>query len=563
MKAKLKKIIKAIDARFLGGKIIILYFNLRNNKKKAFFGKRKAVIVTEPVVDMVLMQYNQSDYMQYQFYDLAVRYLAIDEYYGNNTIGFDLYKKMHTLGGNYGQNNQTEEYYKARRKRKKVAKYGIVKEEHSIEQFQQLIKSYDDNGYDASSVIMADKNMLSMNGSHRISLAVYREQELMNVEIHNLLFKRRFSYDWFWQVGFSRQELDIIDTTMKNILEDCKKKLGEFYFILYPPAYNYFDEIVRDIDQFDVGNIVVTEYDDYLLQKEDFIGFIRAVYAFDSILPRNFERKLYYILQASTYIDGKLPMRLVRARISNPMYRLKSDNGLPESINTVRLKEAIRCRYKIREEKFTKHYVGDYAHDVIIHSTDNYLSNKAVRLLTDIDRDITELFVRLKSYNYCILETSLDKLSQDFPKSFYLNEDIDIFVKADDLEKVSREIALYCEEKYNSEWLSVENIVSDNGRRVRVLLKECLIIMFDLMVKLPELKPSYIDIALQNSIEKDFKHLSADDEIIVRLCKYVSSPQKTWHADYIKKCGKHRQELNYDAFVNEKKVKKVYDSIFN
>ena len=97
------------------------------------------------------------------------------------------------------------------------------------------------------------------------------------------------------------------------------------------------------------------------------------LYSFDSISQENFERKLQYILNASVIHNGQVTYRKVRLEIHNPKYRLKSDNGLPESVVTVRLKEAIRNRYKVKEERFNRRYAGDYDHDVIIHSTDNYL----------------------------------------------------------------------------------------------------------------------------------------------------------------------------------------------
>lgn len=410
IKKNIKKFVGKLDRKLFGGKFRSAYFAYLENKKKQFFKTKNISIICEPVPDMLLMQYNLKDYQQYQFYDLAVRYLAIEEYYGKNNYGFQLYKKMHYLGGNYGQNNMTEEYYNKMRKKNKTVKYGLVKEEHSIEQFQALINAYETKGYDPSSIIMADKNLLSMNGSHRIALAVYRGQEFINTEVHNTEFRRRFSYDWFWKVGFDNEELHIIKNTQDLLLNRARELIGDYYCILYPPAYEYFDEITRDLSELDPDNIVVTGIHDYQWDTNNFIAFLHAIYSFDSILKKNLERKIFYILKATDIVDKQVPFRIVSVKIRNPLYRLKSDNGMPESMATVRLKEVIRDRYKLRNAKFSEHFIGDYAHDVIIHSTDNYLSNKAMRLLLSINKDLSDLITVWNDFSYAVIESGIEKL---------------------------------------------------------------------------------------------------------------------------------------------------------
>lgn len=561
MRIFIKKLVKYLDSRVFHGRVRTLYSTYTIKKKKQFFRHKRTAVIMEPVTDMILMQTNTSDYLQYQGYDLAVRYLAICEYYGQNDIGFSLYKKMHTMGGNYGEVNKTEEYYEKERKRKRTVKYGAVREEHSIEQFSRLIDSYESNGYKADSLVMADKNLLSMNGSHRIALAIYREQEFINTEIHDLVFSRRFSLNWFWQMGFSLKEIHLISDTMNTIIAKSKAMIGNFYCILFPPAYKFFDEIMADIGAFEPSNIQCLGYEDIKLEEADFVGFLRLIYSFDSISAKNLERKLFYILRASTKCTGLLPIRILTLKIQEPMYRLKYDNGLPESLATVRLKEAIRGRYKVRDKKFSKHYVGDYAHDVIIHSTDNYISNKALGVLLNLDRDISELFQTLEQYNYCLLESSVDKLGSNFPKSFLYNEDIDILITDNELEKITTVIEEYCKRKYSLPWIHIEKNSSTNGRRVRVMLCDSMIVMFDLMTKLPGLKSEYVDVMIGRSIEAGFKHLCIQDEIAVRLCKYAETPSKKWHARFIVEHEKDYGDLDYNVFVNSGKIKRLYDGI--
>lgn len=244
------------------------------------------------------------------------------------------------------------------------------------------------------------------------------------------------------------------------------------------------------------------------------------------------------------------------------MYRLKADSGMPESIAMVRLKDTIRERYKVKNEKFTKHYVGDYSHDVIIHSTDNYLSNKAVKLLLEINKDISDLFDILRNYDYSILESGTDKISSRFPHNFYLNDDIDIFVRRDELEKIFKIIYDYSKQHFNYQWVSIVAETSPYGKRVRILLKNCLIIMFDLMICLPGLKDKYISDCIINSEYDTYRHLCMEDELTVRLAKYSAAPSKVWHADFINKNQK-KFVFNEEAFLNPHKMKKLYKKIIS
>ena len=91
IKKNIKKFVGKLDRKLFGGKFRSAYFAYLENKKKQFFKTKNISIICEPVPDMLLMQYNLKDYQQYQFYDLAVRYLAIEEYYGKNNYGFQLY----------------------------------------------------------------------------------------------------------------------------------------------------------------------------------------------------------------------------------------------------------------------------------------------------------------------------------------------------------------------------------------------------------------------------------------------------------------------------------------
>ena len=558
MKKKIKQFLKILDSNVFNGHLRKIYEKLKENQKKQFFHGKKSVVVEQSVPDLILMQYNTNEYMEYQFFDVGVRYLAIENYYKKNGFGYYLYKKMHTNGGNYGHNNKTEEYYKRMQKKKKTATYGNIREEHSIEQFKKLIQSYDEKGYDENSFIMCDRNLLNMNGAHRLSLAIYRNQEFINVDVHDIEFKRRFNIDWFWRNDFTNKELELIKNTTDSIIQQSHRAIGDFYCILYPPAEPYFDEIIADINFMDKDNIRVTGYNDYNVETQQFVNYLRAVYSFDSILKNNLDRKIDYILSVSNIVDNKVHYRTLSLEVNNPLYRLKYDNGKPESYAIVKLKENIRTRYKNRNPQLNVHRKGDYDHDVIIHSTDNYLSNKAFRLIEDVDYDLTALFNALEEVKYAVIESGIEKLCKEFPKKFYLTEDIDILIDAIDIEKAITITLLFCEKHFVGEWYHIDKIHSENGIRVRVWLKDCVIIMFDFMDKMTGLTEVFCKKSLSNAQKSamGYKYLMIENELTFRTAKYIQNPEKEWHLDFLKK-NKDKIKLVEEDFKDFKAAKKV------
>ena len=82
-------------------------------------------------------------------YDMIVRLLAIENYYGKNEYGFNLYRKM------------------------QAARIGIDSVEPAVFRFRKLIESYENNGYDSSSEIELDSCLHLYDGSHRMAMALY------------------------------------------------------------------------------------------------------------------------------------------------------------------------------------------------------------------------------------------------------------------------------------------------------------------------------------------------------------------------------------------------------
>ena len=535
----IKRLLSKIDRVVFKGRLKRFYIKIKSKKKKnettfSFFKGKESVTLKEPIYDLILMQYNNMDYSAYAFYDLAVRTLALEEYYGKNTIGYDYYKKMHTIGGNYGQENLTEKYYEKMRKENKTPQFGAVIEQHSIEQFSELIQSVDSNGFDENTVVMADRNLVSMNGAHRIAVALYNDLEFIKVDVRNMIHKRRFTRDWFWLNNFTNEEICVLDEKINGIFTKCKEKIGSYYCILFPPAEEYFDDITNDISMIDPGNVVLEKYEDFEWEIADLKGFLRGVYFFDSINIENFKRKLYYIFRASNPIEGKVKFRVLSIKINNPKYRLKNDNGMPESLVTVRLKSIIRKRYREKDSKFTEHYVGDYAHDVIIHSSDNYISNKAFRALLSMPKDMTSVFSEMKAFDYAIAESTHDKISCEFPRNYFFFEDFDILVNEEDLEVIT-DVAYNGVMRIfgNINDVNVKKIETAEGMRIRIFYNGFTVTMFDFITGFKGIKKDVIKTFIEEKNGEDFFFLSIKNEIIYRINKFLDNSNKQYHKDFI------------------------------
>lgn len=389
LKAGTKKIFHIIVERlkrpFYNTKI---YKNKERERKEnlPFFKNRKYTRIQEPVSDLYLMQHNNAidSYMESVQYDAVVRYMAIENYYGEENGGFELYNRMNVKAGVYKSKKQGDS-----RTREKA----YQGEYHSEQVFRDLIESYENNGYMEGYPVWFDKTGLLINGSHRFALALYRNQEFIDVNICNWIHNRRWSLEWFWGNGFQADQIEGICCKEKQILDDIKKRIGSFYCILYPPAERYFEDITYDIKCIDRENIKVLNYQDYWVSKEDFLALTTVMYHFDSISKENLLEKQKCIVDSSEMHNGLLQYRVIELEVQNPKYHLKPSTGVTESVAMVRLKTAIRARYsdKVKKSEGLAHI--SYPHDIIIHSTDNYISNNAYRQLCAVKRDISECFL--------------------------------------------------------------------------------------------------------------------------------------------------------------------------
>lgn len=295
--------------------------------------------------DLFLAQYVNNDF---NAVDVAVKYLAIENYYGKNTYGFELYRKM------------------------QIKRIG----ENWTERFKNLIRSFE-GGMDMTSWIEADVNYSIHDGAHRLALALYHNYDNIHVRVFDVEVQRRtYNLEWFVDNGFTNEEIHLIHLKLMELLNTSRKP---YYCILWPPARNCYWQIIQQFEQIEHG-VHITNCDCLDVPKKDFKKFIYSIYETDDIMQYKLDLKYQRMLE-SLKIDKYQPttyqMLIVKFTIDNPDFRLKPITGLPQSKATMRMKKQIRGDFR---NKITNYY-----YDIMMHVTDNEIQN------SDVQRIINEI----------------------------------------------------------------------------------------------------------------------------------------------------------------------------
>lgn len=124
-------------------------------------------------------------------YNVALRWAAIDNYYGKCSQGFYLYRKAMALHANM----RTAEARK--------------------ESFKKLIQSCDEFGYDDKKQIIINDVYEIIDGEHRVTVGLYHGKQKIgctvylgeNLHSEKVLFTKRVLLEG----GFTKEEMDILD----------------------------------------------------------------------------------------------------------------------------------------------------------------------------------------------------------------------------------------------------------------------------------------------------------------------------------------------------------------
>jgi len=366
-----------------------------------------------PVRDIIMAQYKDHDYSDYQHCDMSVRYLAAMDILKHGKISGDLYYRMQKKSGF----DWTERY-------------------------TILVEKIKREGFDADTVVELDKNLIIMDGSHRITMAYILGKEFIKADIYDCIRDRGFDISFFWKEGFTPKECNDVLVTAGKILKDCNY---EFEGVIWPPAFKIADDIIDAISEWKKEDIHVLSYEDITLQKDDFFYLFRAIYHPDILDVAGADLKFKQIEQ-SMGEEKQYTIRRFRLSCSSPMISVNEKNYLPQSLAMKRLKTTMRARFEER--------IKNYQYDIILHISDNYLQSVFIKELFDLDRNVSDLIPILDEFPYTIIR-AFGRQHEKFPYSFYYFGDVDVLVEETHSDDLYEEVKEYMESKFCSGWQNI------------------------------------------------------------------------------------------------------------
>ena len=218
-----------------------------------------------------------------------------------------------------------------------------------------LIKS----GFDKLYPIKVFKNGELKDGSHRIACSLYFNINKIPITYLNTNKNIVYLLKWFKENNFTKKEIELIEQKYNNVILD--KNLF-FIITLWPPVYNYFNEIEKNINKkYNIIKTLNIKLNDSELKK-----LVYHQYKIDDIEKWKIDKKLEYMKSYDKEI------RILFVDFGFPDFRKKKNKKLI-SKKAEKIKKEIRNKYK---EK-----IDNYFHDIIIHIGDNYEHTKHIKQL--------------------------------------------------------------------------------------------------------------------------------------------------------------------------------------
>lgn len=444
----------------------------------------------------------------YKFYDIAVRLLAIEQFYGKNSIGYELYRKMQSASGF-----------------------------DWIPRFEKLIKSYENEGYDAANPIELDDHLTLMDGSHRLALAIYYNQEFLPATLYKNDRDRLWDYNWFWEMNYSPEECHLIHSRTRELFDSCRY---DFVGVIWPPAFHLRDEIINDLSSYlhdayypplQLSDCQVVSYFDVRLSKLDFSGFLRAMYHTDVMTEEGMQYKINCMVNCMPDKCNDFSVRIFYLKLLNPEITRNPKNNTAQSAQIAKIKKAIRNRYKDK--------VNNYEYDVVMHISDNYIQSKFCRLAVETSKDISKVMHGLnESYNYAVVKAE-KRLAPDFPYYYYYS-DVDMLIQEGKMNEAADFIYVELKKIYGEiDWWSVNKETRNDGTMmVNVFLRDFRMLCLHLQTADHfSASLSFNQACLSARVKSangQYYVLPPAYDMIIRAYEYVKKPHKDWHYQYIK-----------------------------
>lgn len=319
---------------------------IKRIKDKIYFAiTPPPAVIKRSVSDIII---SNSDGANLLRWDIAVKYLAIENYYGKNDFGFDMYARMQNL--RTGDNVADE----------------------AVKNFKNLIVSWEMNGYDEKSCIYLDSDFTLQNGAHRLAMALYHDMPYINTHLLHRDKPASFGRNWFKEKGFSETELAIIDNKAQELFRKSNKP---FTFIIWSPAVQLVNFILDDLSAYgEISNVRK-----YTCSKNEYEKIIRKIYSIDDIAKWKIDKKVEFF--------NKFKPEFICVDVLFPSHNFKLNNSGSDIVSTVCMsaKREIRAIYKDK--------IDNYIYDVILHACDNFrqtdLMNTYLSELTALNYTLT------------------------------------------------------------------------------------------------------------------------------------------------------------------------------
>ena len=445
-------------------------------------------------------------------YDIIVRLLAVECFYGENDFGWELYLKQ--------QNKRQSEDW-----------------EIAEEKFRTLIESYEKHGYDQSSGITLGADLRLWDGAHRMALAFYHHNYNLSCQVMPVVRTNIF-YDitWYVENDFTLSEIEKI----KQRYEQLKQEIQiPFICTLWAPVASYFDEITEKLQLF----CNVESYKDYSFADFSYAQMARMIYAVDDIDKASIEKKIEYM--RLNVMDGAWKMREVKLFIDTPQYRIKDTTQNPLSVKCEQIKRIIRSCYKDK--------VPTYYHDVICHIGDNFYQNEYIDTLFNTPKTIvSDIFKGINAFEYAIVKFNAPSIPEDFPNSYPLGKDIDIVCKNGDLNRLLTTIEDVIRNILPTTYTCRREYFTSNRTQIRIELQDVLICAFDVYSQTDSIDLSFFEDLLAHKTQYNGVYLASKPyDLVLRIYEILNYPQKVHHLYYIGQNIKNIDDLLCKKYLSQ------------
>ena len=438
--------------------------------------------------------------LDFNRYDMIVRLLAVECYFGKNDYGFDFYRRMQAA---------------------RINKEWV---EPAVERFKSLIQSYDKNGYDEKSRILLDKNLHLVDGSHRMAMAMYYNIPRINASVYPKAFDIFYGIEWFKVNGFTKEECDILHNKYEKLKEQYSTP---FICSIFSPVFNYYDEITGKLKLF--GE--VKEIRDYDFNAWDYKFYTRGIFHFNDKENWEIEKEIDYMMKSSPCSHK---IRMVSLLLNQPNFKLKDKSVTTHSHHSELIKKLIRDAYKDK--------VSYFFCDSILNIGDNFTQNRNIyRLLTMPPVDLATIFTHIMERKYVVAKYDVPYMPNDFPMHYPLGKDIDIICHDLNEYKLVLESILNDLEQYK-EYYNVRIVKKKDkdGKEYSTLVRleqedQYLVLMFDVTTRhRAGSTAGFIEEMVSTRQERDLFYIpQMKYELIIRLQELYEHPKKTHHKDYV------------------------------